>query len=54
MSALTTTYKVKQQTLELNTQLYTENKTPRRALGALAEIDTIQAEAEMKSSQQPM
>jgi outer membrane protein TolC len=43
--------KVKQQTLELNTQLYTENKR-RAELGALAEIDIIQAEAEMKSSQQ--
>jgi outer membrane protein TolC len=43
--------KVKQQTLELNTQLYNDNK--RRAdLGALAEIDIIQAEAEMKTSQQ--
>ena len=43
--------KVKQQTLELNTQLYTDNKR-RAELGALAEIDIIQAEAEMKSSQQ--
>jgi outer membrane protein TolC len=43
--------KVKQRTLELNTQLYTENKR-RAELGALAEIDIIQAEAEMKSSQQ--
>ena len=43
--------KVKQQTLELNTQLYNDNKR-RAELGALAEIDIIQAEAEMKSSQQ--
>jgi outer membrane protein TolC len=43
--------KVKQQTLELNTQLYTDNKR-RAELGALAEIDIIQAEAEMKASQQ--
>ncbi len=43
--------KVKQQTLELNTSLYTDNKR-RAELGALAEIDIIQAEAEMKSSEQ--
>ena len=43
--------KVKQQTLELNTQLYNDNKR-RAELGALAEIDIVQAEAEMKSSQQ--
>ena len=43
--------KVKQQTLELNTQLYNDNKR-RAELGALAEIDIIQAEAEMKNSQQ--
>jgi outer membrane protein TolC len=43
--------KVKQQTYELNQQLYTDNKR-RAELGALAEIDIIQAEAEMKSSQQ--
>jgi len=43
--------KVKQQTLELNRQLYTDNKR-RAELGALAEIDIIQAEAEVKSSQQ--
>jgi len=43
--------KVKQQTLDLNTQLYTDNKR-RAELGALAEIDIIQAEAEMKNSQQ--
>jgi len=45
------TLKVQQKTLELNTQLYTDNKR-RAELGALAEIDIIQAEAEMKSSQQ--
>jgi outer membrane protein TolC len=44
-------YKVKQQTLELNTKLYEDNKR-RAELGALAEIDIVQAEAEMKSSQQ--
>ena len=43
--------KVKQQTLELNRQLYVDNKR-RAELGALAEIDIVQAEAEMKSSQQ--
>jgi outer membrane protein TolC len=43
--------KVRQQTLELNTRLYEDNKR-RAELGALAEIDIIQAEAEMKSSQQ--
>src|SRR5438874_2814598 len=43
--------KVKQQTLELNNRLYADNKR-RAELGALAEIDIIQAEAEMKSSQQ--
>src|ERR1017187_9529053 len=43
--------KVKQQTLDLNRQLYIDNKR-RAELGALAEIDIIQAEAEMKSSQQ--
>jgi outer membrane protein len=43
--------KVKQHTLELNQQLYADNKR-RAELGALAEIDIIQAEAEMKSSQQ--
>jgi outer membrane protein len=43
--------KVKQQTLELNTKLYTDNKR-RAELGAIAPIDIIQAEAEMKSSQQ--
>jgi outer membrane protein TolC len=43
--------KVRQQTLDLNTKLYQDNKR-RAELGALAEIDIIQAEAEMKSSQQ--
>ncbi len=43
--------KVKQQTMGLNQQLYTDNKR-RAELGALAEIDIIQAEAEWKSSQQ--
>jgi outer membrane protein TolC len=43
--------KVRQQTLDLNTKLYEDNKR-RAELGALAEIDIIQAEAEMKSSQQ--
>src|SRR3954470_775124 len=43
--------KVKQLTLELDTKLFTDNK--RRAdLGAIAPIDIIQAEAEMKSAQQ--
>lgn len=43
--------KIAQQTLELNTKLYSDNK--RRAdLGAIAPIDIIQAEAEMKSAQQ--
>src|SRR3954454_5735666 len=43
--------KVKQQTLELDTKLYSDNK--RRAdLGAIAPIDIVQAEAEMKAAQQ--
>jgi outer membrane protein TolC len=43
--------KVKQMTLDLNTRQYNDNK--RKAdLGAIAPIDIIQAEAEMKSSQQ--
>ena len=42
---------VKQLTLDLDTKLYNDNK--RRAdLGAIAPIDIIQAEAEMKSAQQ--
>jgi outer membrane protein len=43
--------KVKQQTFELDQKLFNDNK--RRAdLGAIAPIDIIQAEAEMKSAQQ--
>jgi outer membrane protein len=43
--------KVKQQTLELDQKLFSDNK--RRAdLGAIAPIDIIQAEAEMKAAQQ--
>jgi outer membrane protein TolC len=43
--------KVKQQTLELNNKLFTDNK--RRAdLGAIAPIDIVQAEAELKAAQQ--
>ena len=43
--------KVKQLALQLNTQLYEDNKK-RADLGAIAPIDIIQAEADMKSSQQ--
>ena len=43
--------KVKQLSLQLNTQLYEDNKK-RADLGAIAPIDIIQAEADMKSSQQ--
>jgi len=43
--------KIKQQTYDLNKKLYEDNKR-RAELGALAEIDIIQAEAEMKTSQQ--
>jgi len=43
--------RIKQQTYELNKSLYEDNKR-RAELGALAEIDTIQAEAEMKTGQQ--
>ena len=43
--------KVRQQTLDLNTRLYQDNQR-RAELGAIAPIDIIQAEAEMKSSQQ--
>jgi outer membrane protein len=43
--------KVRQQTLELDTKLYQDNKR-RAELGAIAPIDIIQAEAEMKSAQQ--
>ena len=43
--------KVKKQTMELDAKLYEDNK--RRAdLGAIAPIDIIQAEAEMKAAQQ--
>ena len=43
--------KVKEQTLDLNTRQFNDNK--RKAdLGAIAPIDIIQAEAEMKASQQ--
>ncbi len=43
--------KVKRQTLELDTTLYNDNQR-RAELGSIAPIDTIQAEAEMKSAQQ--
>jgi outer membrane protein TolC len=43
--------KVKQHTYELNKKLYEDNQR-RAELGAIAPIDIIQAEAEMKSSQQ--
>jgi outer membrane protein TolC len=43
--------KVKQMTLDLNTRQYNDNKR-KAELGAIAPIDIIQAEAEMKSSQQ--
>ena len=43
--------KVKEQTLQLDTKLYEDNKR-RAELGAIAPIDIIQAEAEMKSAQQ--
>jgi len=43
--------KVRQQTLELDTQLYEDNKK-RADLGAIAPIDIIQAEADMKAAQQ--
>ena len=43
--------KVKQQTLELDTRLYEDNKR-RAELGAIAPIDIIQAEADMKAAQQ--
>ena len=42
---------MKQQTLELDTKLYNDNKR-RAELGAIAPIDIVQAEAEMKSAQQ--
>ena len=43
--------KVKQRTLELNTKLFNDNRR-RAELGAIAPIDIVQAEAEMKASQQ--
>jgi outer membrane protein TolC len=43
--------KIKQQTLDLDTKLYEDNKR-RAELGAIAEIDIIQAEADMKAAQQ--
>ncbi len=43
--------KIRQKALELNTTLYHDNKR-KAELGAIAEIDIVQAEAEMKSSQQ--
>ena len=49
--AFNESYKVKQHTLELNTKLYGDHKR-RAELGAIAPIDIIQAEAEVKASQQ--
>ena len=43
--------KIRQQALDLNTKLYEDNKR-RAELGAIAPIDIIQAEAEMKGAQQ--
>jgi len=43
--------KIKQQTLELDTKLYEDNQR-RAELGAIAPIDIIQAEADMKAAQQ--
>ena len=43
--------RIRQQALELNTKLYQDNKR-RAELGAIAPIDIIQAEAEMKGAQQ--
>jgi outer membrane protein len=43
--------KVSQQTLQLDTQLYEDNRK-RADLGAIAPIDIIQAEADMKAAQQ--
>jgi outer membrane protein TolC len=43
--------RIRQQALELNTRLYEDNKR-RAELGAIAPIDIIQAEAEMKGAQQ--
>jgi outer membrane protein TolC len=43
--------RIKQQTLELDTKLYEDNQR-RAELGAIAPIDIIQAEADMKAAQQ--
>jgi outer membrane protein TolC len=43
--------KIKQQTLDLDTRLYEDNQR-RAELGAIAPIDIIQAEADMKAAQQ--
>jgi len=43
--------RIRQQALDLNTKLYEDNKR-RAELGAIAPIDIIQAEAEMKGAQQ--
>jgi len=43
--------KVKQETLDLDTKLYEDNKR-RAELGAIAPIDIIQAEADMKAAEQ--
>jgi len=43
--------KIKQQTFDLDTKLYQDNKR-RAELGAIAEIDIIQAEADMKAAEQ--
>ena len=43
--------RIRQQALDLNTKLYEDNKR-RAELGAIAPIDIIQAEAEMKAAQQ--
>jgi outer membrane protein TolC len=43
--------KIKQQTLDLDTRLYDDNKR-RAELGAIAPIDIIQAEADMKAAEQ--
>jgi outer membrane protein TolC len=43
--------RIRQQALELNTKLYEDNRR-RAELGAIAPIDIVQAEAEMKGAQQ--
>ena len=45
------TLKIRQRTLDLNTHLYRDNQR-RAEVGAIAPIDIIQAEAEMKAAQQ--